>query len=98
MAYTKLSRYNSRSNKSHHGDFRIDTGAHQEQPVPTTDIIFENHGSLFLLRPVSSAGQTWLDENVGDESTLTFGSATVCEPRYVEDILLGATADGLVCR
>ena len=45
-----------------------------------TDLIFENHGSLFLIRPVSPAGQTWLDENVGDENTLTFGGAIVCEP------------------
>ncbi len=98
MASTKLSRYNSCSNKSHHGDFTIDTGAHQEQPVPTTDILFENHGSLFLLRPVSSAGKTWLDENVGDKNALTFSGAVVCEPRYVENIFLGATGDGLVCR
>jgi hypothetical protein len=97
MASTKLSRYNSRSNKSHHGDFTIDTGAHQEQPVPTPDIIFENYGSLFLLRPVSAAGQTWLDENISD-GALTIGGAIVCEIRYVEDIILGAIDDGLVCR
>lgn len=98
MASTKLSRYNSHSNKSHHGGFNTDTGAHQEQPVPTTDIIFENHGSLFLLRPASSAGKTWLDENVGDTNTLTWAGAVVCEPRFTEAIFLGATADGLVCR
>ena len=60
-----------------------------------TDLIFENCGSLFLIRPVSQTGQLWLDENVGDENTLTFGGAVVCEPRYVEAILLGAQADGL---
>ncbi|PYX69051.1 MAG: hypothetical protein DMG78_23200 [Acidobacteria bacterium] len=66
--------------------------------APTCDLIFENHLSLFLIRPVSQAGKTWLDENVGDENTLTFGGAVVCEPRYIENIFLGATADGLVCR
>ncbi len=60
-----------------------------------TDLIFENHGSLFLIRPVSPAGQSWLDENVGDENTLTFGGAIVCEPRYVEAIVLGAQSGGL---
>jgi hypothetical protein len=59
------------------------------------DLIFENHGSLFLIRPVSPTGQSWLDENVGDENTLTFGGAIVCEPRYVEAIFLGAQSDGL---
>ena len=59
------------------------------------DLVFENHLSLFLIRPVSSTGQSWLDENVGNESTLTLGNAVVCEPRYVESILRGALEAGL---
>ena len=62
------------------------------------DILFENHLSVFLIRPISPAGQSWLDENVGDSETLTFGGAIVCEPRYVEAIYHGAVQDGLVCR
>ena len=62
---------------------------------PTFDLVFENHFSIFLIRPVSPAGQAWLDENVGDENTLTFGDAVVCEPRYVEAIFFGAQSDGL---
>jgi len=64
----------------------------------TFDLVFENHFSLFLIRPVSPTGQSWLEENVGDENTLTFGGAVVCEPRYVEAIVLGAQSDGLVVR
>ena len=67
-------------------------------PTKMPDIVFENHFSIFLIRPVSPAGQSWLDENVGDSETLTFGGAVVCEPRYVEAIYRGALADGLVCR
>lgn len=59
------------------------------------DLVFGNHLSLFLIRPVSFTGQSWLDENVGNESTLTFGNAAVCEPRYVESILRGALEAGL---
>jgi hypothetical protein len=95
MASTKLSRYNCGSKKSHHGDSRIETGAQQERPVPNPDLVFENHFSLFLIRPVSPAGQSWLDENVGDSETLTFGGAIVCEPRYVEPIYFGAVQAGL---
>jgi hypothetical protein len=62
---------------------------------PTRDLVFENHGSLFLIRPVSDSGKQWLDENVGDENTLTFGGAIVCEPRYVEAIAQGAVEAGL---
>jgi hypothetical protein len=63
-----------------------------------TDLIFENHGSLFLIRPVSPAGQSWLDENVGDSETQTWGGAIVCEPRYVEAIAHGAIEAGLAVR
>jgi hypothetical protein len=62
------------------------------------DLVFENHFSLFLIRPVSPIGKTWLDENVGDENTLTFGGAVVCEPRYTEAIWRGAKAAGLDVR
>ncbi len=62
---------------------------------PTLDLIFENHFSLFLIRPISENGKQWLDENVGDENTLTFGGAVVCEPRYVEPIYRGAVEAGL---
>lgn len=62
------------------------------------DLVFENHFSLFLIRPASPLGQQWLDENVGDENTLTFGGAVVCEPRYVEPIVQGAVEAGLEVR
>jgi hypothetical protein len=65
---------------------------------PTVDLYFEGHGSLFLIRPTSPAGKTWLEENVGDSETQTWGGATACEQRYVENILRGALAEGLVCR
>jgi hypothetical protein len=65
---------------------------------PPVDIRFENHGSIFLIRGVSDAGQTWLDENVGDDETQHFGDAIVAEPRYVADITCGAVEAGLVVR
>ena len=67
----------------------------QSGSSPTLDLVFENHFSLFLIRPLSENGKQWLDENVGDENTLTFGGAVVCEPRSVEAIFLGAQSDGL---
>jgi hypothetical protein len=62
------------------------------------DLFFENHFSLFLIRCVSMTGQAWLDEYVGDENTLTFGGAVVCEPRFVEAIMQGAVEAGLAVR
>jgi hypothetical protein len=75
---------------SSHNDSFVASGS-----SPTRDLLFENHGSLFLIRPVSESGQQWLDENVGDENTLTFGGAIVCEPRYVAAIAHGAVEAGL---
>jgi hypothetical protein len=66
--------------------------------VPSFDLAFENHGSLCLIRPVSPLGKTWLDENVGDENTMTFGGAVVCEPRYCPAIYQAAIEAGLVVR
>jgi len=66
------------------------------QPPP--DILVENHNSVFLLRPISPAGRTWLQENVIGEETQLFGNAVVCEPRYVADIVFGARGQGLVVR
>jgi hypothetical protein len=65
---------------------------------PPVDLSFENHLSLFLIRPLSLAGKTWLDENVGDSETQTFGGAVVCEPRYVAAIHRRAIEAGLVCQ
>jgi hypothetical protein len=65
---------------------------------PAVDLYFEGHGSLFLIRPTSPAGKIWLEENVGDSETQTWGGAIVCEPRFVENILRGALAEGLVCQ
>jgi len=67
-------------------------------PPPQIDIRLENHGSLFLIRGLSEAGQAWLDENVGNDETQHWGGAIVCEPRYVADIAIGAQKAGLVIR
>jgi len=63
---------------------------------PSPDILVENHGSVFLLRPTSSVGQTWLQENVITEETQIFGNAVVCEPRFVAKIVFGARGEGLL--
>ena len=65
---------------------------------PSSDILVENHNSVYLLRPVSPVGRIWLQENVIGEETQLFGDAVVCEPRYVADIVFGARGEGLVVR
>lgn len=58
-----------------------------------TDIRLENHGSLFLMRGTSPAGEEWIADNVAVEQH--FGGAAVVEWRYAADIVNGARADGI---
>jgi len=58
------------------------------------DFRCENHGSLFLLLPISPAAFAWIEEHLPADR-ITFGSAVVIEPRYVGAILLGLQEDGL---
>jgi len=60
-----------------------------------SDFICENHGSIFLLRPISPAAFIWVEQHLPSDR-LTFGNAAVIEPRYVWAILVGLQDDGLV--
>lgn len=71
----------------------------------TPDIRVENHGTLYLLWPLSADAEKRLREHTAKDAQwwgpgrggLTRG-ALVVEPRYVADIVAGAVADGLaVC-
>jgi hypothetical protein len=72
-----------------------------ERPVRTElDFKLENHGSLFLLRPLSSVAKDWMVEHLpmDNPETQFWGDAIVVEPRYVAPIVDGIIGDGLVLR
>jgi hypothetical protein len=75
---------------SSHNDSFVASGS-----SPTPDFLCENHGSIFLLRPISPAAFAWIEEHLPSDR-LTFGNAVVIEPRYVWAILVGLQDDGLV--
>jgi hypothetical protein len=64
------------------------------------DFQLENHGSLFLLRPLSSAAKEWMQEHlpVDEPETQFWGDAIVVELRYVTPTADGIIGDGLVLR
>jgi hypothetical protein len=75
--------------------------AHYSKPaVKTPHFELENHGSLFLLRPLDSIAKEWMNEHLpmGSPETQFWGEAIVIEPRYLEPIVDGILADGLVLR
>lgn len=58
------------------------------------DFQVENHGSIFLLRPMSMAARNWAKEWLPYD-TQRFGEAYVVEHRYIATLVEGAQADGL---
>jgi len=57
------------------------------------DLSVENHGSIFLLRGNTDAGREWISEHI--VSALTWCGAIVVEHRFIDDIVVGASEDGL---
>lgn len=58
------------------------------------DLQVENHGTIFLFRPVSRTGKEWLEEITNEESQW-FGDALAVEHRYAWDLAQAAQGDGL---
>jgi hypothetical protein len=61
------------------------------------DLVVENHGSIFLLDPVTDLGRDWIAAHIPADATC-FGGAVVVEHRYIRDIVVGAVTDGLWVR
>ncbi len=63
-------------------------------PTIEFDIRVENHGSIFLVRPLNELAEDWLKEHTGPE-TQRLGKAVAVEGRYIEDFVKGMQEDGL---
>lgn len=63
------------------------------QNTQAMKVSVEPHGSIVLLRPLDSTAREWLEQHTNEEAQW-FGGALVVEPRYVEDIIDGFSADG----
>lgn len=59
-----------------------------------TDFLFDDHGSVTVLTPLTVAAWDWVVEHIPDDAP-TFGRGIVIEPRYVASILEGIDLDGL---
>jgi len=62
-----------------------------------TDVLVSNHGSLWLVEPVSDAARDWLNENLSAERQY-LGRAVAVEPRYVDDLVRGLQSGGFIVR
>lgn len=75
---------------SSHSDSFVRSGSSPTE----SDFIVENHGSIFLLQPLTAAANSWVSEHL-PEDRLTFGGAVVAEHRLIWTILEGIQSDGL---
>jgi hypothetical protein len=66
--------------------------------TPSPDFFVENHGSIFLLRPVTDAGRDWVDNHISQEGFQPYWPIIVVDHSYIRDIVSGIFRDGLVCR
>jgi hypothetical protein len=53
----------------------------------------EDHGSLFLIRPLTRDVTSWLTRHT---DATWFGGAIAVEPRYVDDLVDGMRSAGFV--
>jgi len=61
-----------------------------------TDVLVENHGTIFMFRPQTEAAKAWVKENVQAEQWL--GNGFAVEPRYARDLAAGMLSAGLVVK
>ena len=58
------------------------------------DLIFEDHGSIWLARPLTQRAVAWLADTAPEDAQF-LGSAMAVEPRYVDGVCDAARAAGL---
>ena len=78
---------------SHNDSFAASGSSPTQSNGP--DFRCENHGSLFLLFPLTESAQSWIEERLPSDAQW-FGNGVVIEHRYIWPILEGIQNDGLV--
>ncbi len=59
------------------------------------DFAVENHGSIFLLKPLTPSATAWVEEHIGQENGYQpYFPTVVVEPRYIANIVAGIQNDG----
>lgn len=61
--------------------------------APRIDIRLENHGSLYLARPLTDAAKEWINRTAPEDAQF-LGNALAIEPRYVSGFCDAAIIDG----
>ena len=82
---------------SSHNDSFVDSGSsptHSEQIQ--ADFVVENHGGIFLLKPLTPSATSWIEEHIGqDNGFQPYFPTVVVEHRYIAEIVEGIQNNGL---
>lgn len=67
------------------------------RPKKGKSIDFEvaNHGSIFLLAPLTQSAWEWIENNIDDGNAQWFAKALVVERRFIRDTLRAIESDSL---
>lgn len=69
------------------------------RPQNEMDVFIENHGTIFLIHPISDVAREWIDEHIGPQNGFQpYYPTVISEPRYVFDVVAGMKASGLTVR
>jgi hypothetical protein len=79
---------------SSHNDSFVASGTSPTPESAAPDFRCENHGSIFLLYPLSDPAKTWIRENLPSDAQW-FGRAVAIECLFIWPILEGIQNDGL---
>jgi len=58
------------------------------------DLVVENHGSVFILQPLTARAREWLEVHT-DENAMWYGLGLACEPRYAPAIVEAMVDEGM---
>jgi hypothetical protein len=64
------------------------------------DFVVQNHGSIFLLKPLTPSATSWIEEHIGQDNGYQphYPHAVVIEHRYISEIVAGIQNDELTVR
>jgi hypothetical protein len=63
------------------------------------DFVIENHGSIFLIKPLTPSATSWVEEHIGqDNGYQPYFPTIVVEHIFISPILDGIKRGGLVVR
>jgi len=83
---------------SSHNDSFVSSGNSPTRSGKTPpDFLVENHGSIFLLKPLTPSATSWIEEHIGqDNGYQPYFPTVVVEHRYIAAIVEGVIAEGMV--